>query len=416
MKLSKILIWGGLAILLILGIVWLTSNPEEDSTDIFVHPTQGDFEVVVTTSGELRAKNSTEILGPRRARDLRIRQIQINWLIPEGTVVKEGELVARLDQSELLTKMADEKIALETAQAELTTAELDTALSLSKSRNNIVNMKYDVDERKAEMEQSKFEAPATQQKVKISFQKAERTYEQAQSNYSKEVAQARAKIRTRQLKLNKAQNDLNEYVSLQKEFTVLAPADGMVIYDREWDGRKIATGSSIGAWNPVVATLPDLTEMESITYVNEIDIQKITKGQQVVIGLDAVAGKELSGKIISVANIGEKRPNSDAKVFEVAIEVNQQDTTLRPAMTTSNLIVVSKKPEALSIPLECLHTQDSTSFVFVKSGNKPVKQQVETGLINENFAEILKGVTQENELFLTLPDDTTGLPLTSFLP
>lgn len=416
MKNSRIFIGIGLVIVVIAGIYWLSRGSEEDSIDMFVNPSKGEFEVIVTTSGELRAKRSTEILGPRRARDFRIRQIQINWLIPEGTVVQEGQLVARLDQSELLTKMADEKIALETAQSELTSAKLDTALSLSKARNNIVNLKYDVDERKAEMEQAKFEAPATQQKAEIAYQKAQRTYEQAKANYQKEVAQARAQIRTKQLKLNKAQNELDAYISLQKEFTVLAPADGMVIYDREWDGRKVATGSSIGAWNPVVATLPDLTEMESITYVNEIDIQKVAKGQSVRIGLDAVAGKELSGTIISVANIGEKRPNADSKVFEVVIEVNEQDTTLRPAMTTSNQIVVARKENAISIPLECLHTQDSTSFVFLKSGNRPVKKEVETGLINENFAEIIKGVGLQDELFLTLPNDTSELPLTALLP
>lgn len=396
---------------MILGVVWLTNKPEEASMDIVVQPVEGSFEVVVTTSGELRAKRSTEIFGPRRIRDVGIRQIQIDWLIPEGTVVKEGDLVARLDQSELLKKMEDVKIALETVQSELTTTKLDTSLSLSKSRNNIVNLKYDVEERMAERDQSRYEAPATQQKAKIAFDKAERTYEQALANYQKEVAQARATVRTKQLQLDKAQNQQNDYMSLQGEFMVKAPADGMVIYDREWDGRKIATGSSIGAWNPVVATLPDLTEMESITYINEIDIQKIEKGQEVIIGLDAVAGKELTGEIISVANIGEKRPNSDAKVFEVIISVMGKDTTLRPAMTTSNQIVVSKKENTLSIPLECLHTQDSTSFVFIKSGGKTIKKQVETGLINENNAEILKGLSLKDELFLTLPDDTTGLPL-----
>ncbi len=411
MKISKILIGGAIVVAIALGIAWFTSNPQEDSTDIFVTATEGDFQVVVTTSGELRAKNSTEILGPRRIRDVGIRQVQINWLIPEGTVVKEGELVARLDQSELLTKIQDVKISLETSQSELTSTKLDTALSLSKARNNIINLNYDMEERKAEMEQSKYEAPATQQKAKIAYQKAERTYEQAKANYEKEEAQARAQVRTKQLELNKAQNQLNEYLSLQDQFTVTAPADGMVIYDREWDGRKIATGSSIGAWNPVVATLPDLTEMESITYVNEIDIQKVAKDQEVIIGLDAVAGKELNGKIVSVANIGEKRPNSDAKVFEVVISVLQKDTTLRPAMTTSNQIIISQKKSALSIPLECLHTQDSSSFVFIKTKTRPVKQQVETGLINENFAEIVQGIKPEDELFLTLPQDTTGIPL-----
>ena len=63
-----------------------------------------------------------------------------------------------------------------------------------------------------------------------------------------------------------------------------------------------------------------------------------------MIGLDSDPGKKYSGVITGIANIGEQRPNSDSKVFEVRILMNEKDTTLRPSMTTSNLIVVSTAP------------------------------------------------------------------------
>ena len=64
-------------------------------------------------------------------------------------------------------------------------------------------------------------------------------------------------------------------------FTIKAPAPGMVIYVKEWNGKKKTAGSQVNAWDPTVATLPDLTQMESITYVNEIDVRKISVGQTV---------------------------------------------------------------------------------------------------------------------------------------
>jgi HlyD family secretion protein len=82
--------------------------------------------------------------------------------------------------------------------------------------------------------------------------------------------------------------------------------------------------------------------MRSKTYVNEVDIQNIEKGQTVEVGLDADSEKQLSGIVESVANIGEQRRGSDAKVFEVLININESDTTLRPAMTTSNSILIDK--------------------------------------------------------------------------
>ena len=67
------------------------------------------------------------------------------------------------------------------------------------------------------------------------------------------------------------------YRKVQSEFKILAPSDGMVIYEREWSGEKKTVGSVVRSWDPVVAKLPDLSVMESGVYINEVDIQKIKK-------------------------------------------------------------------------------------------------------------------------------------------
>ena len=48
-------------------------------------------------------------------------------------------------------------------------------------------------------------------------------------------------------------------------------------------GRKRTTGSQVSQWDNVVATLPDLTQMESIAYANEIDVRRVAVGQSVEI-------------------------------------------------------------------------------------------------------------------------------------
>jgi HlyD family secretion protein len=137
--------------------------------------------------------------------------------------------------------------------------------------------------------------------------------------------------------------------------------------------------------------------------VNEVDIQKIAVGQPVTLKLDADPNKHLTGTVSTVANIGEQRPNADAKVFEVRITVNESDTTLRPAMTTSNEILVAKVDSALSVPLECIHTQDSLTFVYKKSGGNIVRQEVTLGLLNENAAIVQRGLGDDDRLLLSMP-------------
>jgi multidrug efflux pump subunit AcrA (membrane-fusion protein) len=197
------------------------------------------------------------------------------------------------------------------------------------------------------------------------------------------------------------------------EFTIKAPADGMVIYAREWNGKKKVVGSQINSWDPTVATLPDLREMESITYVNEIDIQKIATGQKVKLKLDADPNKPLTGTVTSVANIGEQRPNSDSKVFEVRVKVLEVDTTLRPSMTTANEILVAKHEDAISIPLECVHTEGTMTYVFKKDGGSVVKQEVKLGQVNESSAVVVAGIAQKDQMYLSSPPDAGKMKMVS---
>ncbi|MCG8373361.1 MAG: efflux RND transporter periplasmic adaptor subunit [Balneolales bacterium] len=392
------------------SVSWfLTTNDSSEVNELTVNPVVGEFEVNVTTTGELRAKNSKEIMGPQGVRDFRVNNIRIQTLIPEGTVVEKGDFVAELDRSEIMGKLQDAQLDLQTAESQVIQAQLDSTLELAQARDNLINLRFALEERQIEVDQSKYESPAVQRQAEIELDRAGRQLSQEEKNYETKVKQAIAKIQEVETEMTKKQNEIDKIQSLMNEFTVFAPDKGMVIYRKNWDGSKITEGENISAWYPVVATLPDFTIMESVTYINEVDIQKIEVGQEVLIGLDAVPDKRLTGLVTSVANIGEQRKNYDSKVFEVVIEVNESDSLLRPAMTTSNKVSIDRMDEALSIPLESVFAVDSTSFVFKKSGSNTIMQQVELGLMNENSVVVHRGVIEEDVLLLSMPEDTSGI-------
>jgi multidrug efflux pump subunit AcrA (membrane-fusion protein) len=137
--------------------------------------------------------------------------------------------------------------------------------------------------------------------------------------------------------------------------------------------------------------------------------KKIKKDQHVEVGLDAIPDKKMNGTVTSVANIGEQRPNSDSKVYEVIVEIAGTDSTLRPAMTTSNRIIVNRVENAMYVPLEAIHVKDSTSFVFKKDGIYPAMQQVDLGLMNENEVIVHRGLDMDDTIYLSVPEDTAGI-------
>jgi multidrug efflux pump subunit AcrA (membrane-fusion protein) len=167
----------------------------------------------------------------------------------------------------------------------------------------------------------------------------------------------------------------------------------------------------INAWDNVVAELPDLREMISKTYVNEIDISKVKVGQPVKIGIDAFPEKKFTGKVIEVANIGEQLQNSNAKVYEVRIIINEFDSILRPAMTTKNSIETSVIDKVLYTPIESIFNTDSTTFVYKKDGGSILRQQVVVGESNENEIIIREGLKEKDEVLLVPPDKADKLKL-----
>lgn len=394
---------------LILVVWFIASRGTGEVAQIFVNPVRGQFLVTVATTGELQAKKSIDIMGPENARSANIWQMKITNIIPEGTVVKKGDFVADLDKSEIMSKFKDSQLSVQKLDAQFLQAKLDSALTLSQARDERVNLSYTVEEKRLASEQSAYEAPAMQRQAQIELERSQRAYEQAKQNYVTKKKQAIAKAQAAEADLLKERQRLELYQTTMVDFTIKAPADGMVIYAREWNGKKKVVGSTVSAWEPTVATLPDLREMESITYISELDIQKIAANQTVRIKLDADPKKTLTGSVTTVANIGEQRPNSDSKVFEVRIKVNESDTTLRPAMTTANEILVARLDSVLSVQLECVHTEGQTTFVYKKSGRGIVRQEVKLGLLNDNAVVVLAGVKDDDKLLLTTPPEAGSL-------
>ena len=412
----KIIIGAGIAVGLLITYLIVKGNEAADAADILAAVKQGPFKVEIETTGELEAKNSVKILANTGIREFDIWNVTINSIVDEGTMVKKGEWVASLDPSQLQTKFNQIQINLEKANSKYTQIQLDTTLQMRQSRDDLVNLKYAADEKRIILEQSKFEPPATIKQAEINLDKAVRAYEQALENYKVKKDQNIEKMREVAAELRDVKNDYDGMVKLLASFNILAPEDGMVIYRKGWDGKPIKAGSQIGLWDPTVATLPDLSKMMSKTYVNEVDVRKVKVGQKVQVGLDAFPDKKLSGVVSRIANVGEQRPNSDAKVFEVSIEIEGSDMTLRPAMTTSNKILVSVKDKSLFIPLECLHSHyDTITYVYKKDGINTVKQEVIVGETNTNDAIIVKGLGPDDKIFLSIPkgledDDFELLP------
>lgn len=398
---------GGILLLLSLWTLFFRKDTGPERT--WVNPQVGTFMVGVTASGELRAPNSTLVMGPRGVRNARIWQLQIIDMVAEGTEVSEGDYVAQLDLTDLHTRLQSAEVAYERVLSQYEQAELDSSLTLTQARYDIENLELQLEERELAVEQSIFESPAVQRRTQIELERTQRQLDQSRVNYVTRQKQAEARLREIEAELASERNLLERLRELERDFTIRAPMDGMIIYYRDRRGRRTTVGSSINVQNPIIAEIPDFELMESVTFINEVDIRQIEEGQFVELGLDADRDKRLTGVVTSVANIGEQRSGTDARVFEVVVRVNESDPDLRPTMTSMNRIHVESIPQAMFVPLEAIHTVDEHQFVYKQSGTGIVLQQVALGAMNETQVVIEEGLERTDRVLVSAPPVAEGI-------
>jgi|WetSurMetagenome_2_1015567.scaffolds.fasta_scaffold00034_1 HlyD family secretion protein len=414
---------------------------KKDKVDLYAEAKKGVFEITVSNAGELLAEKSIDIRGPElkqsstqenrggqtvggqgggrmgmgggggggRGGDFHVEDFKITDIVAEGTIVKQGDYVATLDRTSYDNTLKDALQTLTTLQNNLELKILDTAMSLTSLRDEIKNQRYAVEEASIEVDQSKYEPPATLRKAQLNLNREQRALEQKLKSYKLRKIQITTDINSQKATLQNQEQLVKNLQDFLAQFRITAPADGMVIYKKDRMGNKRKAGSSINPFDNVIATLPDLTTMLSKVYVSEIEVTKVIPGLKVNISVDAFPNKSYNGTIMSVANIGEVLPNSDAKMFEVMIKLDGTDVTLRPSMTTWNKIILKTIPDAVYIPLECVQAGlDSVQYVYKK--NK-TRQIVIIGDLNDKNAVVKEGLDAGTEVYIVPPADAAGFRL-----
>jgi multidrug efflux pump subunit AcrA (membrane-fusion protein) len=373
---------------------------------------RGTFNAFVFSSGQLESEKSESIEIPEKLKDreLRIWELTITHMIEEGTLVDSGDYVATLDHTAVEEQIKLAQDEMDKTMSEYEDSKIDSNLTLSNQRDLIVNSRLDLAERKIIMDESVYESPSIQKKASMDLDKAKRKLDQDQNAYILKKKQEENKVDRKYINYRQISERAQELQKLFGQLEIRAPKAGILTYYKYPWGEIVKTGFKVGPYNSIVATIPEMSNLISRTYINEIDISKVKMGQKVKLGIDAFPEKQLTGQVIAVANIGQEMPNSDAKVFEVKIKIFEKDKELKPAMTTSNAIEAGTFADTIMVATDAVFENDSLKFVYLGTKN-PVKQVVWLGDENENNVLIKKGLKEGDVVWLTEPANASELKL-----
>ena len=162
----------------------------------------------------------------------------------------------------------------------------------------MVTSRIDLEEKQLILKQSVYESPAVIRQANLDVEKAQRKLDQDLRNYELKKQQNKITMARAESAVERTRAQIKEIRDLFEAIDIKAPAPGMLIYAFDRMGNKIKVGSTINRWMPKIAELPDLTSMISKTFINEIDISKVKKGQKVKVGVDAFPEKEFDGEVV----------------------------------------------------------------------------------------------------------------------
>ena len=410
-KKSLIIILSAGILLLVVLIVVLTRK--ESAPEITAKVMRGPFEILVYSTGQLESENSENILIPEvmNDRQTRISSLTITDMVEEGTLVDSGDYVATLDHQAVEEQLKLALDDMEKALSEFEDSKIDSNLTLSNQRDLILNAQLDLEESQISVKESAYEAPSVKRKVEMDLDKAVRKLDQQKKAYQLVTQQEINKVTRKFINYKQTRERVEVVNRLKDALIIYSPRSGIISYYQYPYGGSVKTGSRVSQWSPIIATFPNMNNLVTKTFINEIDISLIKKGQKARIGIDAFPEKTLTGEVVAVANMGQLMPNSDAKVFEVRIKINGTDPNLKPAMKTSNTIQTNAVEEILYLPIESVFSNDSLSYVYL-AGGKKIRQIVEPGDKNENYVVVKQGLTEGQEVLLNEPAGAEDFKLT----
>ncbi len=294
----------------------------------------------------------------------------VGFFVEEGENVKKGQrLVVIRPEPDEAQKVAQAKASIKSKQLDLEDAERDLRRKEALFEKGFI-AEQDVEDARKQYENSKIQLQLAEKQLWA-------------------MLGGESKVNVENIELEGTEN-----------ITLTSSIDGVVTSINVEEGEKITSGTqAIGGGGTAIMTVADLSEMLVKASINEVDVGKLEKGQEVKIGFDAIRGVVYRGKVRRISPSGAEEDN--LVVYPVEVEILNSDERIRPGMTADLDIIIGKVENVLSIPKHAVVNRNGKSMVFVREGGKVTSKQVITGLDDNIKIEIDSGLSEGDTLLIS---------------
>jgi HlyD family secretion protein len=409
---------------------------------------RGTLGAKLTATGVLRPVQSITYRSP-----LGGREAEITFLVAEGTRVNEGDLLVRIDTTDLqreLERAVQERrqaqVDLQVAEIErqegqtavdslaegegaLTVEETRTRLQLAEKKVARLQEEHDTlkpllekgfitrDELRRtadELEQASEDLALARRRAEILI---ERTHPRDRQRAELQLAQKNAQRENVRARLVESEARLKLLESQVENSSIYARRPGLVVHEEFLAAsprRKVRMGDRVTGSQGLV-TIPEVDRMLVEASVSEADVHRLQAGMRATVFLEAFPGLRLTGQVTRVGTLARtsvERPLDD-KRFDLIVELDPARNDLRPEMTARADVSLGERSNVLLIPVNAVFERDSVTVAHVLRPLGAETRAIQLGESDDAVVEVVAGLEEGERVALT---DITGTPVSSSAP
>jgi HlyD family secretion protein len=391
----KIWLWTGLTVLVIAIVLGIAAAARGNTTKF--EPSQlakaerGDIARSVVATGKVQPITKVEVKSKASGIVTRL-DTDIN------AHVKQGQVLAQLDQQEILDQVAAQKAMLTAAESNAHAAAASIEYDKVNAEAPDLPMYKHTYDRALEMSK---EGVVSQQ----SLDDAQQKYLAAANTRDKAVSQINvdtSKLRQAQAQVAQNQASLKQLEEQLSYTTITSPMDGTILSRDVEMGDAVSSILVLGSTATLVMTIGDTRQVYVQGKVDEADIGKVYLGQAARIKVESFKDKTFLGKVTKIAPLGVEKDN--VTTFEVRVSIDNPGGELKTNMTANAEVLLDEHKNVLTVPEQAvIYDNNRNASVEVpdpkqKTGRRKIS--IQSGISNGTKTEILAGLNSGDTVIL----------------
>lgn len=292
----------------------------------------GDVEVRHLLTGELAAERAQALVVPP-SDDW---NLQLRWLIEDGSEVEAGDRVAELDSGQVLARLEERRTELLAATEESARVDADAVAALERARSADAEARAALERARIAAEVPAELLPARDfEERRLELERRRVAQEKTSAELLAAEQAGRSDREVRRLELERLRREVSDLERRREEFVLRAPRAGVaVVAQHPWEGRRLEAGDGVYPGS-TVATIPDLDSLMVVASLPDVDDGRIAPGMAASCVLDAFPDEILACRVRDISvTAAEPARASLRRTFRTLVDLDRIDAAKhRPGMS-----------------------------------------------------------------------------------